>query len=516
MIRLRTLLPVALLVIVLLFPGCANIVPPEGGKKDETAPVLLSVTPADSSFNIRPSKIVLRFDEYVEVRDLEKNLTLSPLLAIPPTIMSYGKRVEIKLQDTQLLDNTTYRISLGNSLVDNHEGNPYKDFTYLFSTGSYFDSLQLQGKVIDAATGMPDTSALVILYPATADDTAVMRKKPQYAVKASASGQFSFSTLPGKPFRIYAIQDANNNYLYDKGEEKVGFIDQMVTPSLNSDSLYSFYTFKETIAAEPNSDTAKEAENNSGKPAMGTGKAGGDKDKGKAGYYVNVDTGNRDLRTFELKAPLTIDLFTAIKSLDTAKVYLSYENNGIEVEAVQKLRMDSSRISLSTQWQPDKIYTLRLVKGWAKDSTGAELTPGKYFFRTKREEDYGKLIIHINSRYYGSNFVLSLNKGADSIYKKAITDSLVSLVLLQPGEYNMHIIADGNRNGQWDTGDLLKKKQPEMVFPYTSAIIIKAGWDNEIDFVPMETNEVKGKGGKPKIGNPSGSSGSNKDTKEKE
>ncbi len=505
----------ALLAIILLLPGCANIVPPEGGKKDETPPVLLSIVPADSSLNIRPSKIVLRFDEYVDVRDLEKNLSLSPLLAIPPIIMSYGKRVEIKLQDTQLQDNTTYRIALGNALVDNHEGNPYKDFTYLFSTGSYFDSLQLQGNVIDAATGMPDTSALVILHPAAADDTAVMRKKPQYAVKASSSGHFSFSTLPGKPFRIYAIHDANNNYLYDLGEEKVGFINQTVTPSVAGDSLYRFYMFKEVRdTINTDTDTISVADGKSGKPALGTARGNGE--KSKAGYYVKVDTSNRDLRSFELTRPLDIDLFTEIKSLDTAKVYLSYENNGIEVEAVQKLRMDSSRVSISTQWQPDKIYTLRLVKGWAKDSSGTELAPGKYFFRTKREEDYGKLTIHINSRYYGDNFVLYLYKGADSIYKKAITDSTVSLTLLQPGEYNMRIIADDNKNGKWDTGDLLKKRQPEMVFPYTTVMIIRAGWENEVDFVQALDKDIKAKGGKPKIGNASGSPGENKDLKEKE
>jgi hypothetical protein len=504
---------VALLVVTLLLPGCANIVPPEGGKKDETAPVLLSITPADSSLNIRPSKIVLRFDEYVEVRDLEKNLSLSPLLSIPPTVMSYGKRVEIKLQDT-LQENTTYRIGLGKSLVDNHEGNPYQDLNYLFSTGSYFDSLQLQGRVIDAATGLPDTSALVILYPATADDTAVMRRRPQYAVRASASGHFSFSTLPAKPFRIYAIQDANNNYLYDKGEEKVGFINRTAMPSANGDSLYSFYMFKEVIAAEQSSDTAQQSAVSLDKPVLGNGKA--NNEKGKASYYVNVDTGNRDLRSFELTRPLTIDLFTPIKSLDTAKVYLSYENNGIEVEAVQKLRLDSSVISISTQWQSDKVYTLRLVKGWARDTSGAELPPGKYFFRTKREEDYGKLTVHVNSRYFGDNFVLYVYKGADSVYKKPVTDSVVILGLLQPGDYSMRIIADDNKNGQWDTGDLLGKKQPEMVFPYSTVMIIKAGWENEVDFVPAAAQELKGKGGKPKIGNPSGSSGNNQGTKEKE
>lgn len=510
----------AWLAFLLLLSGCANIVPPEGGKKDETSPELLSIAPADSSLNIRPSKIVLHFNEYIEVRDLEKNLSLSPLLSIPPTVISYGKRVEIKIRDTQLLANTTYSIGLGDALVDNHEGNPYKNFVYLFSTGAYFDSLQLQGSVIDAATGMPDTAALMVLYSAEENDTAVMRKKPQYAVKANPSGNFSFRSLPRKAFRIYALQDANSNYMYDPGEEKIGFLNQTVIPTTGSDSSYNFYLFKElvdssAILAKTNDTVSVKDRDN--KPALGGGRKS-NPDKSKTAYRVNVDTSNHAERSFELTQQLTIDLFTELKSLDTAKVYLSYENNGIEVEAIQKLQVDSAKMKINTQWQPDKLYTLRLVKGWARDTSGSELLPGKYFFRTKREEDYGTLKVHVSKYYYGDSFVLYIYKGTDSIYQKAITDSTITLSLLQPGDYNMRIIADGNKNGKWDAGNLLKGKQPERVHPYTTVTIVKAGWENEVDFTPQEGNKrgLRGKADKPKIGNRSGSPGTREEPKEKE
>lgn len=514
-IRIRS--QIAWLALVFLIYGCANIVPPEGGKKDETPPELLSATPADSSLNIKPSKIELYFNEYMEVRDLEKNLSLSPLLSIPPTILSYGKRVVIKLQDTQLTNNTTYRIGLGNALVDNHEGNPYKDFVYQFSTGSYFDSLELQGQVIDAATGTPDSAALMVLYAAQEDDTAIIRKKPVYAVKADVSGNFIFRSLPLKPFRIYAIRDANSNYMYEPGEEKIGFIDQTVIPALGNDSLYRFYTFKEvrdTVVDNP-ADTG--VVDRSNKPTLSGRNKSDAPSKNKVGYHVNVDTSNTAQRSFELTEQLTIDLFTQLQRLDTAKVYLSYENNGIEVEAVQQLHADSSTISISTQWQPDKVYTLRLVKGWARDSAGAELPPGKYFFRTKREEDYGKLAVHIDKRFSGDGFVLYIYKGTDSIYQKPLGDSIITLSRLQPGDYNMRVIADSNRNGKWDAGNLLLRKQPERVYPYTTTIVIKAGWDNEIDFNPGESDKGLGrKGDKPKMGNRPDNPGAEDKTKEKE
>lgn len=485
--------------LALLWYGCANIVPPEGGAKDETPPVLLSVTPADSGLNARPSKIELRFNKYMEVKDLEKNLQLSPLLPITPTILSYGKRVVISIQDTQLLDNTTYRIGLRNALVDNRESNPYKDFVYMFSTGPYFDSLELHGRVFDAATGKPDTAALITLYAANENDTAVLRKKPMYASRADASGNFSFKSLPQKPFRMYAIQDGNNNYVYEYGEEKIGFLNSTVLPAIGADTQYTFHMFKEVIdttsafgkeqAVEDSSrnvDRSNRLARDGGKPP-----AGGDQKppKNNFGYRVNVDTSNIGQRTFELNSELTIDLFTALKTMDTAKIYLSYENGGIEVEALRKLVVDSGKIKVNSEWQGNKIYTLRLIKGWAKDTSGSELPPGKYFFHTKGDEDYGILKIHLGKQYSNDTFLLQVYKGADSIYLKPVTDSIITLTRLQPGEYGMRIIVDGNRNHKWDSGNLLKKVQPEKVIANENTLNVKAGWENEFDFAPANYNK---------------------------
>jgi len=502
---------IATSILMLCLLGCANIVPPEGGKIDNTPPVLLAMTPSDSSLNTKVSKIEMQFNKFMEVKELEKNMHISPLLAYNPTVESFGKRVVIKIADSLLTENTTYKLSLGNSLVDNREATPYADFDFTFSTGSYFDSLGLHGNVIDAATGMPDTAALVVLYQANEIDSAVVKKKPFYAARTNTSGSFSFTSLPQKPFHIYAIQDVNNNFLYDYGEEKIGFLEQMVTPVFESDSSFTFYMFKDSVVVNNNdslsNDTtevtpaADKFAKKSLKPKPST------RGKNNIGYQVNVDTLNRDNRTFELTKPLTIDLHTEILSLDTQKVYLSYENGGIEVEAVQQLKMDSGTININTQWQADKLYTLRLVKGWAKDTANNELPPGKYFFRTKREEDYATLKLKISNQYYGDQYVLYVYTAEDSIYQKPITDSLITLPLMKPGTYSMRIIQDDNRNGKWDAGNFFAKKQPESVIPYSSEIILKAGWENEIDFLPPS------KSTKPKAG--LGAKGNFKDAADK-
>lgn len=434
----------------------------------------------------------------MEVKDLEKNAQLSPMLPTTPTVVSNGRRVTISIPDSQLVANTTYRIALGDALTDNREFTPYKDFTYVFSTGPYFDSLELHGNVIDAQSGLKDSSILVVLYPASENDTVIMRKKPQYSTRIDASGNFSFKSLPQKAFKLYAVQDLNNNYIYDYGEEKIGFLNHEVVPSLEKDSVYTFYTFREvrdsslipkkadTISTkdttqEKSSSVSERSSLNKEKPAVKL-PVFTKLSKTNIGYKVALDTADLNKRTFDIRSPLTINLTTYIQTLDTAKVYLSYENDGIEVEAIQKLTVDSGKIKISTQWYGDKVYTLRLVKGWAKDSLNSEFPPGKYKFRTKGEQDYSSLIVHLGKSYFNDSLVLNIYKGTDSIYQKTIKDSIVTIKLLDPGSYGMRIIIDNNRNGKWDPGVLLQKKQPERIINFNTLVVLKAGWDNEVDF----------------------------------
>ena len=484
------------------FYGCANIVPPSGGEMDKTPPVLLSIEPADSGLNTRVTKIEMHFNKFMVVKDLEKNAQLSPMLPTTPVVMANGRKVTITIPDSQLVENTTYRIALGDALTDNRENTPYKNFVYLFSTGAYFDSLELKGKVIDAQTGLPDSAIMMALYEVSENDTAIMRKKPKYTTRIDASGNFKFQSLPKRKFKMYAVLDANTNYIYDYGDEKVGFLNTDVTPELN-DSSYTFYTFREvkdTLALSKITDSTTavkdsvakaSADRKDARQLLFNTKHYTKLSKTNIGYKVLTDTTDITKRTFDIRLPLTIDLTTFVNKLDTPKVYLSYDNDGIEVESVQKLWVDSGKIKIKTQWLGDKVYTLRLVKGWAKDSLGDEFPPRKYKFRTKGDPDYSNLIVHLAKPYLKDSLVLYVVQGKDSIYEKKITDSVVSIRLLNPGNYQMQIIRDANNNGKWDPGILLQKIQPEKVINYSSAILLKAGWDNDVDFTEATSGNPK-------------------------
>ncbi len=190
----------------ILAPGCANIIPPTGGLRDSLPPVLLSVTPPDSVTNFREKKVVFTFDEYVQIDNMQKNLIVSPTLPFNPAVVHRLKTVTVTIRDTLLEPNTTYTLDFGRGLKDNNEGNVYENFKYIFSTGSYLDSLGFEGNVIVAESGGIDSTLMVILH-SSADDSAVVKERPRYIARLSPQGTFRFQNLPPGEFYVYAVED---------------------------------------------------------------------------------------------------------------------------------------------------------------------------------------------------------------------------------------------------------------------------------------------------------------------
>jgi hypothetical protein len=470
-----------LLAIVCIHAGCANITTPTGGKRDKTPPKLLSVVPADSLLNTRPKRIELTFDEYITVSDVSKEVQISPILSLPPTVIGINKRAIVKIVDTLLEDSTTYRISFGNAIKDLHEGNAFTRYTYTFSTGTYFDSLQLGGSVIAAETGLPDSSGLIIaLYGALENDSSVVRKKPRYVTKVNQGGIFLFKGLPRKSFRIYAIKDVNGNLIYDGPipGERIAFNDTLVVPGDTTIKPVVLRTFMEIP------DTASKKTDSLKSKGQKSLVRQGAKDT-TFSYSVNLDTGNVEKRTFDINGKIKIT-FSKVPVLNEDKIRLSYDSAGTVVSPAVIMNIDTphpKELWINSNWSQDMVYTLRLAKGFAKDSSGKELMPAKYIFRTMEEAtDYGKIRVNLPSKYHGSGYVLLVASEKDTIYNKPVRDTVIRLTRVKPATYTFRIIVDKNGNGIWDTGDLLGHLQPEEVIPFPEPFTMKAGWENIIDF----------------------------------
>lgn len=473
--------------------GCANISTPSGGKRDTTPPKLLYVSPKDSLLNTRVSEIKLQFDEYVTASDVQKEVEISPMLPVPPVVMALNKHVVFKIEDSLLEDNTTYRVSFGKAIKDVREANIFPRYTYTFSTGSYFDSLELTGSVQNAMTGMADTTDVVIvLYNASENDSAIVKKKPRYKTRPNSSGIFSFRGLPGKQFRIYAIKDANNNMMYDGDAEKIAFCDSLLLPTDSFAHPVTLRLFAETPdTALVKTDTAK-------------GKKMGLRDKAKPqvtvdttfSYTTNLDTSNSTRRSFDLNDTLKLT-FNKPPVLQMEKVALTYDSAGSQRSLpIQVWVSDKTKnmVYVLGGLKENTVYSLRLQEGFGADTSGHRTAPVKYTFRTFNDDDYGKIKLNLPAKYTPAagraGHLLAVLADDKEVSVKKIADSVVSLVKLRPAKYTFRIIADRNGNGKWDPGDLFAKKQPELVIPSAASVTLKAGWDHTLD---LETDPAKEK-----------------------
>ena len=225
---------------------CARRGRPTGGPKDVAPPVLLKAEPENMTINFNANTIRLYFDELVKLEDVQEQLIVSPPLKYTPNITPQGganKFIEITIKDT-LLENTTYTLNFGQSIVDNNEGNAYRFLTYVFSTGSYIDSLQVQGAIKDAYNRKADEFVSVMLYEIDTayTDSTIYRKPPNYITNTLDSAViFTLPNLKEGKYAMFALKDENKNNMFDQNVDKIGFIADTIAIPTDSTFLLTLF-----------------------------------------------------------------------------------------------------------------------------------------------------------------------------------------------------------------------------------------------------------------------------------
>ncbi len=237
-IVLRFLAP---LLLSALISSCAQVLAPGGGKKDTTPPTVLKYSPDSAKLNFNTKNIEIDFDEFITLKDLNNQLLISPPLAKTPEVSVKKKTLKIDLDKNELLKpNTTYCISFGNAVQDLNENNPIENFKYIFSTGSFIDSLNLIGKVRNSFNQTTEKGILVMLYT-DLSDSVVYKSQPDYFTKTEKDGTFQINNIKTGRYKLVAVKDANANYKYDGESESIGFTDLIIDVSEKHDLLIDLF-----------------------------------------------------------------------------------------------------------------------------------------------------------------------------------------------------------------------------------------------------------------------------------
>jgi len=445
--------------------GCANIIPPQGGPRDTIPPQLVNVVPANGATLVTSRTIQLYFDEYIEVQQGQDNLLLSPLPTTAPVIESKLRDLTIKLKDS-LLPNTTYSIDFGTTVKDFTEGNIAKGLRYVFSTGSYLDSLELYGTVQLAETGLVDSTLIVILHK-DATDSALIKSKPYYLSKLDKSGRFRFRNLPPERFFIYALKDEAGSRRLVKNSQLMAFADQPVYANQQTDSLVllAFAAEKEPAPVLEPSSTDKPK-----------GKTEADK---RIRFQTTLSNNQQDILQ-----PLQLTFETSLLAWSDSSVGLYKDSVYAKVDSVS-ITIDSTKkvIRIQPNWLEGATYHLLLTKGGFTDSSGRTLLKTDTLnFTTKRKTDYGKIKLRLRGLNLEAKPVLLWIQNEKLISTAVLDKPEFTNDLFVPGDYQLRILYDANGNGRWDTGQFFgNRRQPERVVALDKKISIKPGWINEYE-----------------------------------
>ncbi|MEY3159022.1 MAG: hypothetical protein RLZZ49_502 [Bacteroidota bacterium] len=439
--------------------GCGQQVPPTGGPKDTLPPKLLMALPDYKSTQFKSEKIILTFDEYVSLDNPFEKVTFSPVPKYNPVVESKLKTVTIKIKDT-LEENTTYRIDFGESVRDINENNILRNLNYTFSTGSYIDSAYLTGNVIIAESGKIDSTIIVVLHR-NLDDSAVAKEKPRYYSKLKGDGSYIFSNLKPGRYNLFAIKDNDGGKKYDQVSELIAFLDKPL--EIGRDTIAKLFAFEEFFEVVP--------------PKKPTVASSNKKDEDKRLRLIN----NLDANKQDILGDFLLTSIHPLKTFDSGKIRL-YDKT-FKINQSLKISRDSTnkKIMLSHKWVEGAEYNIVIEKDVATDTMDNKyMKTDTIAFSAKRTSDYGTVKIKIDNLDTSSHPVLMLKKDNNTYFQQRLVQKNYSIPLILPGDFEISILFDSNKNGKWDTGNYWKKIQPERVVARKETFNVRPNWENEL------------------------------------
>lgn len=521
------------LVFVLSLTQCAKRGNPTGGPKDSIPPVVVRTNPENYTTNFNEKEIRIYFDEYIRLNSVQRQLVVSPPFNNDATITPIGaaKYIKIVINDT-LKENTTYAINFGKSIADNNEGNAFPYYRYVFSTGEFIDSLSVSGRVKDALLVAPEEELTVMLYQVNEEfnDSIVFSEKPYYIANVTDStSTYELQNLKAGTYMLTAMKDVNNDYTFEPGQDKIGFLNEYIT--VPTDTTYNLSLFKEVLDYQVerpvqigqgqalfgyrgNADSLKLELLSPQIPDLRT-RITKDKDKDSLRFWFTpkitqdtlsfkatnntfIDTLLMRWRDFPLDSlkvqgvksgrlsfseDLTITANLPLDSINTELIKITNKDS-MDIAFSYSIDQRNNTVVFPFEKTENNQYNIIMYPGAVKDFFGQQTDTLNYRVNTSAYGDYGTINMTLINPESFPIIVELTNEQSEAVDQVYLTENKpFSFNYIPPGNYYVRLIYDQNGNGKWDTGNYLQKLQPEPVIYREGVIEINSNWVQEAQFI---------------------------------
>lgn len=521
---------------ILLVTACASIQQPQGGPRDTEPPKVLVELPKNLTKNFSSKKVSITFDEFFKLNSEFTEISVSPAQDIPPLFKIKQKTLEITFKDS-LEKNTTYTINFGKAIQDVNESIVLKNYSYVFSTGNKIDSLQMNGKVINYLDSKEEKEITVFIIPVSRDSI-FGKKRASFFTTTDSAGNFSLKNIKEDSYRIYALkEEGGGDKIYNQPNEEIGFIANPIKLTKDTSGI-KLKIFKQI---PDNFRTNDQKIQQDGKIVLVFNKGikkpsvrflNATPVKPFIEFSAKADTLNMWLRDLSFDS-LKVEINDANKPIDTVKLQryktdkylrtLSYTDNlsgnkirpatrftvkfNFPIDGIDKANValleDSTTVSNFTLNKLDngrdfqilypfkikKLYTLTFNEKAVEDIYGTTNKLLKTKFTLDEVENYGNLNLKIVKTDSTKNYIVQLITETGAVIKQdiIITNRTLIYNYLNNNKYRVKVIEDLNKNGEYDSGNLSRKEQPEKSWFFEKDIIIRPNWDQEYQvMVPKE------------------------------
>lgn len=527
--------------IFLTFPGlvflyslflisCASVQSPTGGPRDTIQPVIVKEIPKNLTRNFSGSEIEIEFDEFVKLSNEFTEISVSPAMDIPPVYKAKKEILKLSFEEA-LQKNTTYTINFGKAIADVNEGNILKNYSYVFSTGDQIDSLSISGKVINSLTKQKLKDVTVFILP-TSQDSLFGKKKASFFTTTDTSGTFKLSNLREDNYRIYALSEQGGDRIYNGNSEEIGFLNQEI--NLNKDtSNIELRVFKEvpklfsitdrkietdgritlifnkailnpsltilepielntskTVEFSTTRDTAliwlPELTFDSIKVAVNSKEIGLDTvvlRRNKRDTYTPLVSISDNIIGTKIRpgSELAIKFSSPIKSFDNKLITILEDSVALRGYELVKNEKSPKTYTIKYPWKLKKQYILKLESGAFTDILGTKTKVYARKFDLDSEDNYGSISIKVGVPDTSKTYIIQwLNDSDKALRQDRISKNTVLNYTRYPtAKYKIRVIYDENNNGEWDTGNIILKRQPENTWTFEKTISLRPNWDLE-------------------------------------
>jgi len=510
--------------------GCASIQQPTGGPKDKQAPKVVKATPKNLSTNFAAKKIQIEFDEFVKLTNEFSEISISPAVERMPIFKARKEILDITFE--QPLDsNTTYTINFGKAVVDVNESNVLPNFTYVFSTGNLIDSLTISGTVKSSLTKEAVKDATVFILPVKRDSI-FGKGKPNIFTSTDSAGRFTLQNLREDDYLLYALKEEAADRIYNSPAEEIAFLMDTIHLDKNVSGL-ELSLFKQV----PDNFAIKERKiENDGRivfafnkpildgsltvlypPALNAKKAveiSAQKDSALLwlpdmtfdSLQVSISERSKPIDTVQLSRskrdtytkptgitdnlgsgnlkPGTDPLVTLSRPaelFDPSKFVLLEDS--VAVTGLQVVKDTSSlrKFRLKYAWKANREYILNLAEGAFTDIFANKSKIYTRTFSLDTEENYGSIALSISVPDTSKNYVVQWLSQEDKVLRSDIVrkDTVLNYIRYPTAKYRVRVVYDDNKNGEWDTGSVKLRRQPEHIWKHDKELTLRPNWDLE-------------------------------------